>query len=132
MSNEAGGDSKSASQQAVNRWYILFWCLLVGFVGYHAIRHYRKSEEGADRLTAFTEDFSTSDFQAWWRAFLRMHADAAEPGADVDELRAQVASRNSELASSKPREADLQASADFRLGRGILNLLTLGSRRRSR
>ena len=60
----------------------------------------------------------------------RLSAPGAASDEDVDGLRDQVARLNAELAASKRREADLQSSTDFRLGRGILKVLTLGGRRK--
>ncbi|MFT6080375.1 MAG: hypothetical protein ACJAYX_003916 [Planctomycetota bacterium] len=65
-----------------NPWFgRAFLLLLLGFVIYHGSRHYRHSGEHATQLTQLTEDFSTSDFEAWWRTSLRMHAADDVPGA---------------------------------------------------
>ena len=61
---------------------LIFWITLVGFVGYHAVRHTQKGARNEARMAQLEEDFETSDFEAWWRTTLRMHAPNGTPGAD--------------------------------------------------
>ena len=57
----------------------------------------------------------------------RLAAKATGDGEDVEALRAKVARLHAELETSKRREAELKAGGAYRLGKGLLNVVTLGA-----